>query len=428
MPLPSGGTANYYEAIAHNVLKGEGFTYYPYRLLDRQFMIPKTFENIPTTLEDIGVDLASDTRYAIRAPVYRYPPAYPLFICACHLLFGPGPLAVVLVEILLNGLVAVMIYRLAYHYFENETLAVTAGILTAVWPFTLLNSLSYEPTSLLYVTVVGSIAAMTAYQRNGQRRFFILSGILSGLSAMLRTDALFAAFGVAAALLLAKTEPVGRKIRTAGFYLLLTAAVMSPWLIRNALVFHRFVPLSCGLGVNLVIGIGKYIPDSGFPADDRQMIYRELGTEVYKDKMHTDDGCYPDGVEREEKRVQQAKAYIRSEPVKFLISCVTRAPDLFFTGAETVSRRTGAGAGKLMRAASTLLTIAEPILFFLAILGLWVARPLWGKMSISIWAVIFYVIGHLPMWVEPRYFKPAWPFLLLFAVGVLLRLKKFQQK
>lgn len=426
--LPTGGTAYYYETVAQSLLRGDGFVYRPYVLLDRNLMVPKTFESIPLGLESAGVDLSADTRYAIEAPLYRYPPAYPVFLAACHFLFGPSPAPVVWVEIFLNGLVAAMIYRLALYYFDNVLVAAGAGILAAVWPFTLINSLSYEPTSLLYATVIGSVAALTEFQKTGRTKFLVFSAILGGISALLRTDALFATFGLAMALLLSKSESFGHRTVRMALYLFLTAAVMSPWLIRNAMVFHRFVPLSCGLGVNLVIGIGKYIPDSGFPADDRSMIYRELGTELFTDKMHTDDGCYPDGIEREQKRTKQATDYIREHPFKFLRSCIARAPDLFFVGAATVRNQTGAHRSGWRRAAAVGLTGLEPFFLGMAFLGLIRSRDCWPKMSAAILTILFYIVGHLPMWVEPRYFKPVWPLLLLFSAAVFLGRKKFRLK
>lgn len=413
----TGSTPFYYESVAQSLVQGKGFTYLPYYLVNFPPDIKKTFGNLHRPIEDIGRHLAGDPVFSVREPVYRYPPAYPIFLAANHMVFGPGPTPVVMVQILLNALVVFFIYRMAYLVFQDTRMAAAAGFLAAVWPFTLLNSISYEPTALLYVTVIGSVAAVQEYLFCRRMMYLVAAGLLSGISALLRTDALFATFGLALALLLISPAALWPRLRTAGIYLMLTAAVMSPWLIRNAMVFHRFVPLSCGLGVNLMIGIGRYIPESGFPPHDRRMIEDEMGSDYVRGPMMTDDGCYPDGIEREAARVEKAKSYIREHPWTFLVSCIRRAPDLFFVGADTVSKRFGGSwYGQL---AQLVLVCIEPIFFLGAIIGAIRARRLWPRMFPLVLAVILYAIGHLPMWVEPRYFKPVWPILLLLAVAAI---------
>ncbi len=424
---PTGGTARYYESVAESLLRGDGFNYYPYVLLDRNMRIPKTFENIPKKLEDIGVDMSSDTRYAIRAPLYRYPPAYPIFLAAAHFVFGPSPVAVVVLQILLNGLAAALVYRIAWLIFEVKSLAAAAGAAAALWPFTLVNSLSYEPTALLYVTVISAVWSMMEYRLTGRAGYFLLSALASGISAMLRTDALFASFGLAAALLLSTGGWMNR-VKACGGFLLITAAVMSPWLIRNAVVYQRFVPLSCGLGVNLVIGIGKYIPESGFPTHDRAMIVEEYGQDHVNSAMYTDDGCYPAGVEREEERVNRAKAYIRGHVWEFAGSCVRRLPDLLFVGGQTVQKRVGSGQGGWRALVGLGLTWVEPLAVCLAVAGFWRLRRRWAILSPVSWSIVLYIIGHAPMWVEPRYFKPVWPLVLVLTVGAFYCGKKFDTK
>ena len=410
-----GSTAFYYEAVAQNLLKGKGFTYYPYYIVNFPPEISKSYENLSRPIESIGAYLPPDPKLHVIAPLYRYPPAYPIFLAATHAVFGPSPAPVVLIQILLNGFVVWMVCRIAMLTFQSTTLATLAGLAYAIWPFTLLNSLSYEPTALLYVSVLGAVWAFLEHRQSGRIGWLILSGALCGLSALLRTDALFAVFGLMAACFVAPSISFPTKFLRAALVFVVTVAVMSPWFIRNYAVHGRFVSLSCGLGINLVIGIGKYVPESGLPAYDRKVIEEEYGADYLNGPYNTDDGCYPDGINREQGRAKRARAWIREHPAAFLRSCVTRAPDLFFVGLDTARNRLHAGGNFIKRSAAFFLAWIEPLVFVMAAFGAWVFRNRWRSLSPLVLVIVLYALGHLPMWVEPRYFKPVWPLILMFA-------------
>ena len=83
-------------------------------------------------------------------------------------------------------------------------------------------------------------------------------------------------------------------------------AVMSPWLIRNYELFHRFIPVRSGFGLELYIGNNGYserwVNSSLHPnhSDAELSEYERVGEMAYMDH-----------------KLRQAKDYIRSHPAWF---------------------------------------------------------------------------------------------------------------
>ena len=92
------------------------------------------------------------------------------------------------------------------------------------------------------------------------------------------------------------------------------AATLSPWLIRNALVFHRFIPMRDSMGLELWMGNNGYserwTSDQMHPLHDAAELgaYNRMGELAYMDMKE-----------------QQAKAFIRSHAVWYAGMSLRRA-------------------------------------------------------------------------------------------------------
>src|SRR5207253_10895731 len=98
-----------------------------------------------------------------------------------------------------------------------------------------------------------------------------------------------------------------------------------PLTIRNAIVFHRFLPLSLGAGQTLLEGIADYDPQGrfGIPRTDVGIMKQEaeeFGRPNYYGTLFN-----PDGVERDRARLARGFAVIRSHPLWFSGVMVRRA-------------------------------------------------------------------------------------------------------
>ena len=92
------------------------------------------------------------------------------------------------------------------------------------------------------------------------------------------------------------------------------AAALSPWMIRNALVFHRFIPMRDNMGLELWMGNNGYdlrwTSDDIHPLHDAQELaaYNSMGELAYMNL-----------------KSQQANAYIHDHPAWYAWMSLRRA-------------------------------------------------------------------------------------------------------
>ena len=126
---------------------------------------------------------------------------------------------------------------------------------------------------------------------------------------------MFLTFFIAAAVpLLIKSE---RRWRFALAVIFGTLLVVLPLTIRNAIVWHRFIPLSLGAGQTLLEGMADYDPQGrfGIPNTDIGIMKQEAEQSQRPDYYGT--LFNPDGVERERARLLRGFGVIRSHPLWF---------------------------------------------------------------------------------------------------------------
>jgi len=165
---------------------------------------------------------------------------------------------------------------------------------------------------------------------------FVLVGMLIGISCWLRANAMLLALFVAAAVLVVirfgvphsggaprkrgtpnRPQDVGASWRLALAVVCGTLLIVLPLTIRNAIVFHRFIPLSLGAGQTLLEGIADYdaMGKFGIPRTDVGIMKQEA--EFYQRPDYYGTLFDPDGVERERARLSRGFAIIGAHPLWF---------------------------------------------------------------------------------------------------------------
>jgi 4-amino-4-deoxy-L-arabinose transferase-like glycosyltransferase len=143
------------------------------------------------------------------------------------------------------------------------------------------------------------------------RRWFIF-GILWGLLALSNPSLLL--FLPACGLwVLHGTRNLRRQIGFASLSTLVFILCISPWMIRNAVVFRRFIPMRANFGAELYLGNGPgamgFLMEYNHPyeAPDQLRLYKNMGEVAYA-----------------QMRGRQAKKYIASHPGLFLRNSLKR--------------------------------------------------------------------------------------------------------
>jgi hypothetical protein len=162
-----------------------------------------------------------------------YPPLYPLLLGAVGLPFGVNPWSVALLNAALDACTALIVFRLA----KGDLLG---PALLFLWPTVIFNSAVAQKESLCMLLA----AALAWLFVNWTARRAFAFGIAGGLLAL--SQPALAAFPAFLCLMLPVRE--WKAVPTACAAALLTLA---PWIVRNALVLHDFVPLTTAAGFSL---------------------------------------------------------------------------------------------------------------------------------------------------------------------------------
>jgi len=212
-------------------------------------------------------------------------PGYPLFLAACQAVFGESPLAARLVQAALGTASVWLVYRLTRQFdasSEQEpgaalhcwTAPLCAAALAAVDPYVvaiselLLSEALFMPLMLLLLWGLATLWRMIdepdrarshlAPWRNGL--LALATGTAGGAAVLTRPSfGLFLPAVLLGWLIAWVPGRDGRRRRAAwrGSVLVLVGfvLVMSPWWIRNARIYGRFVPTSLWLGASLYDGL-----------------------------------------------------------------------------------------------------------------------------------------------------------------------------
>lgn len=274
-----------YDMLGRSIVTGNGYRWYAQPDLD---MI-RRYVNID--LQGIHYD-PRGIETAFRAPLY------PAFLAGVYFFSGIGPqrfFAARLAQAVLLALLVPLTYALARRLLpENLKAAHWAAWAVALYPMFILFPLALATENLFFLLFLASLLTLVLAAQTRQMRYFLLSGALIGLTALTRSVILPA--GALAALW------AWFLLRERAKALALLAAlllVVTPWIVRNSLLYGRLTPIELSMGYNLYVG---YHPQS-------------TGTFAYGPSL--DLLTIADDAERERVGTQKALEFIRADPGRF---------------------------------------------------------------------------------------------------------------
>ena len=203
------------------------------------------------------------------------PPGFPYLLGGLYALIGVHPLAGRVVEALLGTLTVGLLALLGLAVWNRRVGLIAAGLAAVFLPLIGLDgSLLSEP--LFLPLELGFVLTLAMCVRGpGQVGWALLTGAICGLAVLTRAVAdVWILVAVAAAML--STVGTGRRIRQGLAVLASFLVVLSPWLIRDAVAFHQFVPVSTEGGLTFA---GQYNPVSGTD-DALEAVYRLPNVQV----------------------------------------------------------------------------------------------------------------------------------------------------
>ena len=213
-------------------------------------------------------------------------PAYPIFLAACHAVLGESPLGVRVVQAVLGtasvGLVYLLTVRCAQRSMApaagrslSRTAAVAAATLAAINPYYVAMSELLLSEAIFIPLLLATIWGLAILWRKpdepdwpatpARGLIALASGAAGGAAVLARPSfALFlpaVLFGwLCAVSFLRDRRLLKGAVASAIIFAVGVVLVMSPWWIRNARTYGRFVPTSIWLGASLYDGLNPREP------------------------------------------------------------------------------------------------------------------------------------------------------------------------
>jgi 4-amino-4-deoxy-L-arabinose transferase-like glycosyltransferase len=195
-----------------------------------------------------GFDLATGQGFE---PIFKRPPAYPLFVGASLWFFGQQSLlGLLLAQHLLGALTVGLAYALATLLFGRPA-GLVAGLLTALsGPLVVTEQYIMSETLFGCLLAAAMVTAVLALRRR-QLGWLAAAGLLFGLAALTRPVAQILVPGLALLCLLywLRWRPA---LLAVGLLVGCYAISVLPWMARNSVVQHSFT-LAGGLGEGLAV-------------------------------------------------------------------------------------------------------------------------------------------------------------------------------
>lgn len=266
-----------------------------------------------------------------------HPPGYSFLLALIYRVFGQSDSAVQFVQMTCDALSVVLVFLIAAELFSLAAGGV-AGAMAGFSPQLAWNSVLLLPDSISVLPIVLAVYLLVRATRKPRLWTYAIVGALIGVSCWLRANAMLLTFFVALAVpfVLQTRETAGKdKLQRVlpGWQFGLavvcgTLLIILPLTTRNAIVFHRFIPLSLGAGQTFLEGIADYDPQGrfGIPRTDMGIMKQEA--ELYHRPDYFGTLFNPDGVERERGRLARGFAIVRSHPFWFAGVMARRASSM----------------------------------------------------------------------------------------------------
>jgi len=344
-------------------------------------------------------------------PTAYRPPLYPALIATFWWGDAAPVHAVLIAQAIIGTATVVLVYLIARDRF-SRIVALLAGAGMALAPMSSWYAAMILTETLFVFFVTFGIFCW------GRKRF-ALTGVAFGLSMMTRPTMMpFLAILAVLPLL-----PAWRQTWRAHLIILFLAlAISSVWIVRNAVVFGRFIPIaSSGYGTNLLFG-----------TIETKLIGDDVWTAALKDpSLNVGVGLNESDADRA--RMKEALRRIKADPAHWLVVRAKQYPRLFMDSGDYMLAPLGSGSvtiGQAVRERRWLVIVTKvtfllgTLLFYvLGAVGMFVERSRFVSLAHITLFPIFLVLVHLPLWIgDSRYSLPMIPAVAILATIGLARL------
>jgi 4-amino-4-deoxy-L-arabinose transferase-like glycosyltransferase len=250
------------------------------------------------------------------------PPVYPLIVAAIFEVFGVHTarsiFAVHAFDCLVNALACIPIFLVARRSF-GERVGLWAAWTWVFFPYGIYFAAAWAwSTHLLMMALLWLLYLAQELEVSPQLGLWAGFGLLAGIAGLIEPSVLVV---IPFLMLLAawRLARAGKRWMLPGVVASLTlAATIAPWLVRDGMLFHRFIPMRDSMGLEMWMGNNGYsvrfTSDGLHPLHNAQELadYNSMGELAYMDH-----------------KAAQARAYIKVHPGWYAEMCLRRAAYLW---------------------------------------------------------------------------------------------------
>jgi 4-amino-4-deoxy-L-arabinose transferase-like glycosyltransferase len=378
-----------YDMLARSLAAGNGFRWYTQG--DLRLLEPY----VDIDLSSIDYDPVRGVPTSFRAPLY------PAFLALVYWITGAGGgrfFAARLFQAGLNALMAPLTYKVSLRLFpDNRPAAVLSAWFVACYPLLIIYPIGLATENLFFLLLLAAFYFL-AKVPNSHRTVSscLLAGLFLALAALTRSVILpFAGLAVL------WTWYALRQKRGALLMALTIVVLIAPWIVRNSLLHQKLTGIESSMGYNLYVG---YHPESN-------------GSFTFGPSLEL--LSILDDAERDRLGTQQALAFIRAEPGRFLPLALNRLG--FFFGLEKrvlmyfySNNLVGYIPTALLLTIATVLLLPFVILAPSAALGLALTR-LRPTTILFYLLLVAYILPHVLILSEDRFHLAIVPYLAILA-------------
>ena len=366
---PTGDEPNYVE-LADNLLAGHGYTAHG---------IPWAFK----------------------------PPGWPMVLAMIRWIAGPSRLAVVFAQGLFDTGTILLCGWTALALTRSRTAGVIAFMLALLWPPFFRESRFMQTEPLFTVAITAALALFVRFARSPSLGLAFALGLVTGVASLVRPTGLAPVVAMVLVWLAPRWRRLTPELPRLFAMGLGVVLVLAPWTLRNARVFHAFLPVSTGAGE-------QFLQGSLNETDGRwnAVIVGKVNDSVIADETKR-LGHPPNAVEMDHAALMQGLANYRNDPAGSALRYVKRVWRLCLLPVASGDR-------PLLRVA-----------FFVALLTVYALAipagieglrhpngPGFAAGAVLV-ALLINVLAMSLLYTNSRYFEPMRPFLFVLVADTL---------
>ncbi|MFX0202670.1 MAG: glycosyltransferase family 39 protein, partial [Candidatus Hodarchaeota archaeon] len=188
-------------------------------------------------------------------------PIYPLFLAGIYKVFGLNRFTGLVFQCLIDVATGLVLYLLTLRLLGNAKAGIVSLVLFSLYLPGIFLTTRLQPEPLFSFLAVAMILIILESSQKESMKGLFLGGIMVGAATLCRPSTLLFPWTIPIFLWFYLGKKVHKVVKFSLVILLGYVLALSPWILRNYVLFHKFIPTQTNAGYNFFIG--NYPPTLG---------------------------------------------------------------------------------------------------------------------------------------------------------------------